>query len=91
MLLGLLLGCGPDPACVAMCEAAESRYTTCLADAGLDWGAEVGYQSAADYANWCATWVWEMEQTGGDPACAARRRVFATGTCADYYESWTSP
>ncbi len=88
MLLLLIHACAPDDGCTSMCDAALDRYTTCITEAGLDWGEDVGYTSPADFGNWCETWVWEARQTGLSDTCAQKRTVFEDGTCADYYAAW---
>lgn len=87
-LLLLITSCLPDDGCPAMCAAALDRYTSCIEEAGLDWGEDVGYVSASDFEGWCETWVWEARQTGLSGTCDDKRRTFEGGTCADYYSAW---
>lgn len=87
-LLLPLLACTPDDTCVEMCQAALDRYGTCIEEAGLSWGEEVGYTSEADFVGWCETWVWEARQTGLSETCEEKRATFEDGSCADYYAAW---
>lgn len=84
----LLLACAAADPCAAMCDAAQVRFEACLDEQGQEYGAEVGYESAADYANGCATYAWELEALGLADTCEARRATFADGTCADYHAAW---
>lgn len=89
MLLALLLACAPG-ACEAMCAAALDRFEACLDERGLEWGPAVGYTDAADYADGCATYTWELAQLGRTDECAEKLPVFADGTCEDYDAAWGS-
>jgi hypothetical protein len=90
-MFALLLACAPDDGCDAMCVAALDRYGGCIEEAGLTWGESVGYTSAADFTDWCETWVWEARQTGLATTCEEKRVTFTDGTCDDYYDAWTNP
>lgn len=81
----LLLACADDP-CVAMCDAAETRYEGCMEERGLSWG--MSYADATDYVDGCSTWVWEERQLGQEPACPAMTTTFESGTCEDYDAAW---
>lgn len=90
-VLLLLMACAPADDCDAMCVAARERFSGCMEESGLEWGASVGYADAADYDDWCATYTWELRQLGRADACAERLPVFEGGTCDDYYDAWEEP
>jgi hypothetical protein len=88
--LVVLAGCGSPDECPAMCAAARERYAGCIDAAGQAWGGDgVGYASAADYDDWCATWTWEVRELGEEAQCADKRPIFEDGTCEDYYDAWS--
>lgn len=89
--MGLLLAlaaCAAPDVCTEMCTAAGDRFDACLVEGGVTWGASVGYESAADYDNWCDTYAWELRELGQDYTCADRQTLIEEGSCADYYEAW---
>lgn len=90
MILLLLLACAPDD-CDALCDAALVRFEACLAERGETWGPSVGYTDAADYANWCATYAWELRQLGEADTCAETRTTLEGGTCEDAAAAWSTP
>lgn len=87
-LLLLALGCAPADRCDAMCDAALARFSACMEERGLTWGASVGYADAEDYANWCDTWAWEQRQLGEEAVCEEREATFRDGDCDAYYAAW---
>lgn len=90
LLLGLPLagGCAAPDVCAELCTAARDRFEGCLEAGGLTWGASVGYESAADYDNWCDTFAWELRELGQADTCAERQALVEGGTCSDYYDAW---
>jgi hypothetical protein len=86
-MIFLLLACAPD-ACDALCDAGLTRFQGCLDEAGLEWGASVGYEDPADYEGWCATYTWELRQLGQADSCADRTSALEAATCADYGQVW---
>ena len=91
LVLVLAPACAPPDMCDAMCDAALDRYGGCLADAGMEWGAGVGYTSEADFLNWCDTWVWEQRALDNAEQCATNLPVLTDGTCAEYPALWVTP
>lgn len=88
LFVGLGSGCAPSDACPAMCVAARDRFEACLDAEGLTYGESVGYESAADYEDWCDTFSWELRALSQADSCAARLPIFEEGTCADYHDAW---
>jgi hypothetical protein len=87
MLILLVLGCPAQDDCAAMCDAAEGRYESCMAERGLAWGD--AYEDEQDYRNWCDTWAWEARQLGEADRCAAMLPAMEEGTCEDYDAAWS--
>ncbi len=85
----LSLGCAPreDP-CETLCVHAEEKFSACLAESGLEWGASVGFTSAADFQDWCDTYVWEEQELGREGWCDDRQAIIDDGDCAAWYTAW---
>ncbi|MFT4623930.1 MAG: hypothetical protein ACI8PZ_002586 [Myxococcota bacterium] len=67
----VLLGCRSVD-CESGCAEARGATRACLDAAGLDWSAR-GWMDAADFDDWCQTWIWEAARLDGDrghEACA---------------------
>lgn len=91
-LLLALLGCAPDDACEAMCDAARASFEGCLDERGATWGASVGYTSESDYAGWCETYTWELRELGEAEQCAQVLDAVSGADCAGYAAAWgTAP
>lgn len=90
MLLAALLSiaCAPPDACDALCDASLDAFSACLYARGQDWGPDVGYEDAADYADWCATYTWELRQLGESDTCDARLDALAEGGCDGHAAAW---
>jgi hypothetical protein len=102
-LIAALLLCGCPavaPSCDDVCESARPAFESCLLEWRLQWGDAVGYTDAADYDDWCGTWVTEqrlLAETSHDVTAAAaalEQRCTATidtleaSACASYWSLW---
>ncbi|MDP2306922.1 MAG: hypothetical protein Q8P18_12935 [Pseudomonadota bacterium] len=81
-------GCAPSDVCAELCTAARDRYEGCLEAGGLTWGASVGYESAAEYDDWCETFSWELRELGQADSCGDRLALVEGGECSEYYDAW---
>ncbi len=96
-----LAGCASSsPSCDSVCGVARPAFEACLVEWGGTWGATFGYTDAADYDDWCATWVFEQRQLAAtaeeageaeallDDRCIALEQSLAEGPCSDYWGLW---
>ena len=93
--LGFLLlssGCAPDDSCASLCAHAHSKFASCLEERDAEWGTSVGFSSAADFDDWCSTFVWEERELGtsasGELTCADRQAIIDDGDCSAWYTAW---
>jgi hypothetical protein len=94
-------GCASSsPSCDSLCAVARPAFEACLTEWGGSWGLAFGYSDAADYDDWCATWVFEQRQlaaTAEDPTTAEAQLdqrcidldvLLTEGPCSDYWGLW---
>ena len=58
-LLLMLLACGREDPCAAMCSAATRVYGGCLTSWDATWR-DAGFADERDHFHSCETWAWEM-------------------------------
>ena len=84
----IFLACASDP-CADYCRAAEDFFAACVRSEGPEWSAPLGYANAADFANACDTWSWELARLDQTSACKLGR--LDTLTCDDIFLLWELP
>ena len=57
--LFVLMSCGREDPCAAMCSAATRVFGGCLATWEAEWS-DAGFSDERDHFHSCETWVWEM-------------------------------
>jgi hypothetical protein len=84
--LPALWGCADDP-CDGFCAAAQRRVESCLEERGLSY-TDAGYTDAADWRNFCGTWVWTQGVLQSTEIACIEGWQALEGSCEDVDAIW---
>ncbi len=79
-------GCADDP-CDGFCPAAQRRVEACMAERGLAY-VDAGYTDAADWRNFCDTWVWTQGVLKSTEIACTEGWQALEGSCEDVDAIW---